>query len=91
MVLGPLCLGCRVIWPQHYDIHTDIHTDRQTYIHTDRQTEPKYDIEDSRRNFTFCQLEVKCVGIRYQNFLLEFCIYHSNGNFLGRTSNLQVV
>jgi len=33
------------MWPQHYDIQTDIHTDRQTYIHTDRQTEPKYDIE----------------------------------------------
>ena len=35
------------MWPQHYDIQTDIQTDRQTYIHTDRQTEPKYDIDDA--------------------------------------------
>ena len=34
-------IGCRVMWTQH----TDIHTDRHTYIQTDRQTEPKYDIE----------------------------------------------
>ena len=42
-------IGCRVMWPQHYDTQayrqTDIHTYRQTYIHTDRQTEPKYDID----------------------------------------------
>ena len=39
-------IGSGVMWPQHYDIHTDIQTYRQTYIHTDRQTEPNYDIED---------------------------------------------
>ena len=34
-------IGSRVMWRQHYDIHTYIHTD----IHTDRQTEPNYDID----------------------------------------------
>ena len=42
-------IGCRVMWIQHYDIqtyiHTDIDTDIQTYIHTDRQTEPNYHID----------------------------------------------
>ena len=36
-------IGCRVMWPQHSDIqtyiHTYRHTDIQTYIHTDRQTD----------------------------------------------------
>ena len=32
-------IGCRVMWRQHYDIHTDRHTYRHTDIHTYRQTD----------------------------------------------------
>ena len=35
-------IGSRVMWRQHYDIHTD----RQTDIHTYRQTEPNYYIDN---------------------------------------------
>ena len=32
-------IGSRVMWPQHYDIHTYIQTDIQTDRQTDRQTD----------------------------------------------------
>jgi len=32
-------IGCRVMWPQHSDIQTYIHTYRHTDIHTYRQTD----------------------------------------------------
>ena len=32
-------IGCRVMWPQHCDIHTDRQTDRRTDRQTDRPTD----------------------------------------------------
>ena len=37
-------IGSRVMWIQHYDIHTDRHTDRHTYRHTYIQTDRRNQI-----------------------------------------------